>query len=44
MAFSTCLGSVTAIVTIGFMNALVWYGRLHLRLLKLRLEPQGMSA
>ena len=44
MALSTCLGSVTAIVTIGFMNALVWYGRLHLRLLKPALEPQGMSA
>jgi uncharacterized membrane protein len=39
MAFAVCLGSVTTIVTIGFMNALVWYARLHMRLLKPALEP-----
>jgi uncharacterized membrane protein len=38
MAFAVCLGSVTAIVTIGFMHALVWYARLHMRLLKPALE------
>lgn len=39
MALSIFLGSVTALVTIGFMSALVWYGRLHMRLLKPALEP-----
>lgn len=38
MAFAIFLGSLTALVTIGFMNALVWYGRLHMRLLKPALE------
>jgi uncharacterized membrane protein len=44
MAGGVCLGSVTSIVTIGFMNALVWYGRLHLRLLKPALEQPGTPA
>jgi uncharacterized membrane protein len=38
MAFAVFLGSLTAIITIGFMNFLVWYGRLHMRLLKPALE------
>jgi uncharacterized membrane protein len=38
MAFAVFLGSVTAIITIGFMNFLVWYGRLHMRLLRPALE------
>ena len=33
-------GAVLSIVTIGLVNALVWYGRLHYRLLKPALEPQ----
>jgi uncharacterized membrane protein len=33
-------GAVLAIVTIGLVNALVWYGRLHYRLLRPALEPQ----
>ena len=41
MAASTCLGAITTIVTIGLVNALVWYGRLHYRLLKPAIDPQG---
>ena len=38
MSSAVCVGSVTTLVTIGLMNALVWYGRLHMRLLKPALE------
>lgn len=38
MAGGTSLGALTALATIGFVNALVWYGRLHMRLLKPALE------
>jgi hypothetical protein len=31
------------ICTIGLVNALVWYGRLHYRLLKPALEPQTVG-
>jgi len=41
MAGSTSAGAVLTIVSIGLMNALVWYGRLHYRLLKPALEPQA---
>lgn len=41
MAGSASLGSVLTLVTIGLVNALVWYGRLHYRLLKPALEPQA---
>ena len=34
----TCMGALATIGTIGFTNALVWYGRLHLRLLKPALQ------
>ena len=44
MALGICLGAVTTLVTIGLMYALVWYGRLHLRLLKPALEPEGTRA
>ena len=40
MSGSTALGAVVILVTIGIVNALVWYGRLHYRLLKPALEPQ----
>lgn len=40
MAGSLSLGAVLSLVTIGFVNALVWYGRLHYRLLKPAIEPQ----
>ena len=33
-------GAVLAMITIGLVNALVWYGRLHYRLLKPALDPQ----
>ena len=39
MAGGSSLGALTALATIGFVNALVWYGRLHMRLLKPALEP-----
>lgn len=41
MAGSTSIGAVLTIVTIGLVNALVWYGRLHYRLLKPAIDPQG---
>lgn len=41
MAGSVSLGAITTIVTIGLVNALVWYGRLHYRLLKPAIDPQG---
>ena len=41
MAGSTSLGAITTIVTIGLMNLMVWYGRLHYRLLKPAIDPQG---
>lgn len=41
MAGSVSLGAVTTIVTIGLVNLLVWYGRLHYRLLKPAIDPQG---
>ena len=39
MADSASGGALLTIVSIGLMNALVWYGRLHYRLLKPALEP-----
>ena len=38
MAGSVSLGALIALVTVGLVNALVWYGRLHLKLLKPALE------
>jgi uncharacterized membrane protein len=40
MTGAASLGALLSIVTIGVVNALVWYGRLHYRLLKPALEPQ----
>ncbi|HEY8004323.1 MAG TPA: DUF1700 domain-containing protein [Phenylobacterium sp.] len=40
MAGAASAGAVLAICTIGLVNGLVWYGRLHYRLLKPALEPQ----
>jgi uncharacterized membrane protein len=39
MAGSACGAAILTIVSIGLMNALVWYGRLHYRLLKPALDP-----
>jgi len=41
MAGSASLGALLTLVTIGLVNALVWYGRLHYRLLKPALEPRA---
>ena len=38
MSGAASLGAVLTLVTIGLVNALVWYGRLHYRLLKPALE------
>lgn len=40
MAIAASLAAVTTIVTILLVNLLVWYGRLHYRLLKPAIEPQ----
>jgi len=40
MAGSVFAGSVLTLVTIALVNALVWYGRLHYRLLKPAIDPQ----
>ncbi len=34
MAGAVSLGALTSLVAIGFVNALVWFGRLHMRALK----------
>ncbi|HEX5378228.1 MAG TPA: DUF1700 domain-containing protein [Phenylobacterium sp.] len=39
MAGATSIGAVTTLISIGFINATVWYGRLHMRLLRPALEP-----
>jgi uncharacterized membrane protein len=43
MTGAASLGALLAIVTIGLVNALVWYARLHYRLLKPALEPQALG-
>ena len=40
MALSVANASVLTLISIGLVNGLVWYGRLHYRLLKPALEPQ----
>jgi uncharacterized membrane protein len=44
MAAAAALGALTTMGAILCTNALVWYGRLHLRLIKPALEPQGAFA
>jgi len=41
IAGSPSLGAILTLVTIGTVNLLVWYGRLHYRLLKPAIDPQG---
>jgi uncharacterized membrane protein len=43
MAGATSIGALLTIITIGLVYALVWYGRLHYRLLKPALEPQAQG-
>jgi uncharacterized membrane protein len=40
MAGATAGGAALTLVSIGLMNALVWYGRLHYRLLEPAIQPQ----
>lgn len=40
MSGATAAGAVLGICTIGLVNGLVWYGRLHYQLLKPALEPK----
>jgi len=46
MSGAAALGAVIALIAIGIVNALVWYGRLHYRLLRPALETpsQGSAA
>jgi uncharacterized membrane protein len=41
MTGALSLGALLAVVGAGFMNAVVWYARLHYRLLKPALEPNA---
>lgn len=43
MAGATSAGALLTIVTIGLVNGLIWFARLHYRLLKPALEPQVQS-
>ncbi|MNL80467.1 hypothetical protein D3C87_2073280 [compost metagenome] len=40
MAIATALAAVTGLLTIWLVNGLVWFGRLHYRLLKPAIETQ----
>ena len=40
MASAVCCASLLTLVSIGLVNALVWYGRLHYRLLKPAIDPK----
>lgn len=41
MAGATFVGALTALVTVWLVNGLIWFARLHYRLLKPALEPQA---
>jgi uncharacterized membrane protein len=41
MSLGVFFGAATTLCTIGIINALVWYGRLHLRVFRPALESQG---
>ena len=38
MGLATCIGALLTLVTVGVFNAVVWYARLHFRLLKPAIE------
>lgn len=44
MAGGVSLGALTSLVSIGFVNGLVWFGRLHMRLLKPVLESSEVRS
>jgi uncharacterized membrane protein len=41
MALATSVGAILTLIVIGLVNGLVWYGRLHYRLLKPAIEPRA---
>jgi uncharacterized membrane protein len=41
MALATSVGAILTLIVIGLVNVLVWYGRLHYRLLKPAIEPRA---
>jgi uncharacterized membrane protein len=41
MAFGVSFGALLGLICVGLVNAVVWYARLHLRLLKPAIEPQS---
>jgi uncharacterized membrane protein len=43
MAGSLSLAAVLTLLSIGLVNGLVWYGRLHYRLLRPAIEPQPVA-
>jgi uncharacterized membrane protein len=43
MALAASAGAILTILVIGLVNALVWYGRLHYRLLKPAIEPNAVQ-
>ncbi|HLY79227.1 MAG TPA: DUF1700 domain-containing protein [Caulobacteraceae bacterium] len=43
MAGGVSMASVVTLVSIGLVNALIWYGRLHYRLLKPAIDPQPVG-
>jgi uncharacterized membrane protein len=43
MAGGVSLASVVTLVSTGLVNALIWYGRLHYRLLKPAIDPQPVG-
>ncbi len=43
-ATGVCMGAISTLLSIGCVNALVWYGRLHLNFLQPSLEPTGQPA
>jgi uncharacterized membrane protein len=43
MAGGVSLAAVVTLVSTGLVNALIWYGRLHYRLLKPAIDPQPMG-
>ena len=43
MAISVATGSILTLLSVGLVNALVWYGRLHYRLLKPAIDPQPVG-
>jgi uncharacterized membrane protein len=43
MAISIFVGALLTMASVGLVNLLVWYGRLHYRLLKPALEAQGQE-